>query len=218
MLLKKKFIAISKASSQTTGRYQTNGVHVTRSSKDKCRIEATDGHRLIRVDFPDPKGNFPDVGVSEEHKEKFEAIVPRETWERAGKAIARGKGPFEPVMLLEETRVDGQVLLATSEGCKFLARPDSQEFPDIDKILPTVVEFRKDQLKKEFVGKKPHVRIAFNAVLLAETLLAIAKIEDGKANNLVTLFVPTEEGHALLIQAKTTDDESITSVVMPCRE
>ncbi len=169
-------------------------------------VVATDGHRLIEVppaadlkpeDYPAgvvPEGQHAPTGEG--------VIVPAAACKAAAKEARKVNGPLRDrlrVVAVSVNETRGQ--LASTD----LDRTAREEFRPACGPYPNYAQV--------FPKGTPKVRVAFNPVLLAETLLAFAKVQDSKSPGVVLSFYGDALG-ACLIEG---DGGSARGLCMPLR-
>jgi DNA polymerase III sliding clamp (beta) subunit (PCNA family) len=210
-----------------------NGVHIKRVDETHGRVEATDGHQLVRIDFPAlPNSNFPSIEnlptECYESVSTFETIVPTSAWENAAKNLPKKVNlPILSNVLLPEN-VNGSMQLITTDldQCKRVdAKVLEGNFPNTDVVIPTelpVVEDRHIEALKtrgaDIDDVPKYVAINFNPELLASVLETLSKVQGKKFNKSVKLYVPVDNSSALVIKATGEAEEKLTAVVMPMRD
>jgi DNA polymerase III sliding clamp (beta) subunit (PCNA family) len=157
LLLPKNVSRLADLVSRGAGRQNLSGIRVLEYA-DGYRLEATDGKRLLVVRGPQgaettPQDRLTRESLADAPDAAFDALVPADDWSKAFKAAKKGENVGVALSAIEVTLAAGTQTLK--------ARSLDGQFPDVNVVLP----------------KKPALwSVAFNPVLMAELLMAMAAI------------------------------------------
>ena len=219
MLIPKQILALGKIVAKYPGRYAMDAIRIERRD-DQPRALATDGHRGILFTWVEPdERDYPAIeGMSADRVAGFSANVgPRALADAAKGTPGRGIKPILDFVLLDESDEKTIHLAATTLDRVVRAQALAHEgtFPPVEQVIPQPARERNvyDPARH---GPLPftHVRIAVDARLMAQTLIAMASLTGEGDNSPVVLTVPTVPSQAIRLDSRASDRRAI-GVVMP---
>lgn len=213
MRVPKDVLKVARCTNPEAETRPLRAVRLMRLTEDRCRAEATDGWRAIRVTFTEPTSEqlFGD-GVSEQSVAGCELLVPMEAAIDTHKAVDNDPG----YAIIDENPQRGQVTMF-APGPAQLHRIDAAAvtgaFPEIEAVLP---KYKLVDVAGEDADYA--VRVAINPTLLAELLKVSAEATDSEAP--VFMDVPMRRGKPvrLLIGDLRHDNAEVVSLLMPVNE
>ncbi len=226
--------AVPICKNQIQTQYALKGVQIERGmAHGKCFAVATDGHRMLSVEWDDAelRKHNPEIGgVETEPVDGFSAIVDA----RACKAVAKSAKPTKrasaacPVLdwiaIKETGPSEPRALQAgayNGTDTAISSMPTlAGSFPRWRDIIPDYSEGQVsyDTLNEIMKGCKfhpsqAHVRVKVDAQKFGEMLLAIAKMYDDPHNE-VEMFVSLNPGAALVVRKEDEAGKAV-GVLMP---
>jgi len=219
MLIPKEILALGKIAAKNASRYAMTSIRLERHNGTP-RALATDGHRALIFTWDEPEvADFPRIeGMNRKHVNDYAVNIPVDALASAAKGIARRS--FKPVlshMLLDESDLKTVRLAATTldRVTRAEAMAEEANFPPLDDVMP-----QPDQDKTLFDPAVhvevpfTYVRIAVNAKLMAEMLIAMVSAAGEDAEHRVTLTVPIMHNRPIRLDTHTYDRRAV-GVVMP---
>ncbi len=229
--------AVPICTEQTKLHNPLQGVRIERGRDGKCFAVATDGHRMLSVEWNDTemwKHNSEIGGIETDPISGFSAIVDA----KACKAVAKSAKPTKrasaarPVLdwiAIEETEPPAPRTLQAGAyngtDTAISAMPTlAGSFPRWRDIIP---DYSEGQVSYEFSGSQwvtnlrdqninpsqAHVRVRVDAQKFGEMLLAIAKMYDDPHSE-VEMFVSLNPGAALVVRKEDEACKAV-GVLMP---
>src|SRR6266851_6899561 len=202
LLLPRTLAALARVCAAESARYSMTGVHVL-EYRDRYRLEATDGKRLIVVQGEkqdEQKLNYADFQTAQTLAEAsdgcFDYVVPAEAWTRAFRLPTKERKQESCVGLVAS---DNRITLAVEDG-QFATQPVEGRYPKCQEIIP----------------RKPATfSIRVNARLLADVLLATAALASDPDYPSVDLLF-WDKNHPLGVQpAQPTGGYACDALLMP---
>lgn len=219
MLIPKEILALGKIAAKNSSRYAMTSIRIERHNGTP-RALATDGHRAFIFTWDEPDvADFPPIdGMRRESVSDYAANIPFDALASAAKGIS--KRCFKPAlshMLLDESDRNAVRLAATTleRVTRAEASADEANFPPLDDVVPQPQQ-DKTLFDPAVHHDVPftHVRIAVNAKLMAEMLIAMVGAAGEQADYPVTLTVPILFNRPIRLDAQTYERKAV-GVVMP---
>lgn len=205
-MLNKHNLSIAALCDKTPSRFALSAIQVT----SRETVE-TDGHQLIRVTVPPEMKaeNFPVIPNMEPVTDEYKPfLLPAE----AALAIAKylPKKPAVPIIscagVSAETDKGEFAVVGTTDlefSRPFRARKPAGAFPDYTRVLPKI----------ESAG----FRIQFDANVLSPVLKQIVSFCDNKKSAAHCILSFSDPDSSVRIDAKNSEGQELTAVVMPLR-
>jgi hypothetical protein len=205
------------ASDTESSRYALGGLRIERDAKGYAVAVATDGRRLMCVEWNDADmaKEVPEVGDIKTAADPDSEFTENGTILSVAdcKAIARAAKPKVAALrrkpelafvAMEEATANGTVRLAASDGQTVSAsevRPVEGRFPKYRDVIP---QYRDDEC----------VRVRLDARFIADLADATERMAGSDMDHGLTLVIPTDDGRAVLLE-KETADIKVQAVLMP---
>jgi len=211
MLIPKQVFPIITVASRESTRYSIAGVQIRRKPGGQCEATATDGRRILTVQWDDTKAQtcYPKKSGNTPPAKTHDVTIPGETWRKAGRKVPDYADGTLNYCVLDETTPDDTIhMLATDHHAthEIEGKPEEKHFPTWEDAIPAYT-----------IGKDA-VEIGVNPALLGELLTTIARITTSEELKGIRLIVPNNPNKPILITARN-DHSGIeaTGVMMPIK-